>query len=212
MSEALKAAIYGRVSTEHQDYALQVEELRAYTARQGWQPREYLEKESAKAGSNRPVLTQLLKDARLKKFEAVVVWKIDRFGRSLLEFIQNVQTLDGLGIRFIAAEQGIDTDKRNPLSKLLMNILGSFAEFELDMIHERTEGGLKSYMRDYAAGKVGRIRHSKSKLDLPVGRPRHIFRRDQAQRMRAEGMSYRKIGAMLQVPFNTVRKALLEAA
>ncbi len=208
----LNAAIYGRVSTERQDYAIQVEGLRDYTARQGWAVTEYLEKESAKLGSNRPVLKTLLEDARLKKIECVVVYKIDRFGRSLLEFIQNVQTLDSLDIRFIATEQAIDTDKRNPLTKMLMNLLAMFAEFELDMIHERTEGGLHRYMDDFKKGKVGehRARQSKSKRNLPVGRPRNIFKRDKAEQLRAGGMSFRRIGKELGVPFNTVRKALLE--
>ncbi len=208
----MTCAIYARVSTDSQDYSRQVEELRAYVARQGWECAEYLEKESAKIGSNRPVLAKLLADARLKKFEAVVVWKIDRFGRSLLEFISNLKTLYALDIRFIAAGQGgIDTDQRNPFTKMLMHLLAMFAEFELDMIHERTGPGLKRYMKLYEEGRVGsgRERQSRSGRNLPVGRPSNDFPRATAKRLRDAGLSYRRIAKELAIPFNTVRKKLL---
>lgn len=208
-----KCAIYGRVSTDHQDYAGQVEELRNYAARQGWTATEYLEKESAKSGSNRPVLAKLLADAKLRKFDAVVVWKIDRFGRSLLEFIENVRTLDSLEIRFIATQQVIDTDKRNPMTKMLMNLLAMFAEFELDMIHERTGPGLKRYIKLHAEGRVGvgRERQSRSGRNLPVGHPWKQFPRAKAKQLRDAGMSFRRIGKELGVPFSTVHKALQNA-
>src|SRR5580700_11338144 len=147
------AAIYGRVSTEHRDYAHQVEELREYCARFKWDVTEYLEKESAKPGSNRPVLAKLMADARLRKIDVVIVWKVDRFGRSLREFIDHVKTLDGLGVRFIATTQMIDTDQRNPFAKMTMHLLDSFADFELDLIRERTSLGQQAYRRDYALGK-----------------------------------------------------------
>src|SRR5580700_5398627 len=137
------AAIYGRVSTE----------LREYCARFKWDVTEYLEKESAKPGSNRPVLAKLMADARLRKIDVVIVWKVDRFGRSLREFIDHVKTLDGLGVRFIATTQMIDTDQRNPFAKMTMHLLDSFADFELDLIRERTSLGQQAYRRDYALGK-----------------------------------------------------------
>ena len=204
------AAIYGRVSTEHQDFARQVEELHAYVARQGWEAVEYLEKESAKGGSNRPVLARLLADAQAKKLDVVVVWKIDRFGRSLGEMVENVRRLDDAGVRFVVTEQGLDTDKRSPLSKMLMHILAVFAEFELSVMKDRTGGGLKEYMADYRKGRVGagERRHSKSGRDLPVGRPRKIFRRDLAREMHARGMSFRAIAKELGRPATTVADAI----
>lgn len=211
----MRVAIYGRVSTEHQDYAGQVEALRAYVARQeNWEPIEYLEKESAKTGSNRPVLAKLLADAKLRKFDIVLVWKIDRFGRSLLEFIDNVKTLDGLGIRFIAEQQMIDTDKRSPIAKMLMHLLAMFAEFELDMILSRTGPGLERYIALHKAGRVGegRERQSRSKKNLPVGRPWKDkgFRRARAIQLREQGMALRTIAKELGLPYSTMRKYLKE--
>ncbi len=217
----MTGAIYGRVSTVKQDYQMQVEELRAYAGRMGWENVEYLEKESAKTGSNRPELKRLLADAALKKFDVVLVWKIDRFGRSVVEFAQNILALDALGVRFIACSQGIDTDQRNPLAKMLRNLLAMFAEFELDMIHERVQEGVDNYRRLYALGKVGagKPRRSKSGRDLPHGGQPRIFRRDLAAELRAgdpakgvKGMSWRQLEKKLGVPQSTIRNALKAAA
>jgi DNA invertase Pin-like site-specific DNA recombinase len=209
-AKPLTAGIYGRVSTVKQDYAYQVRELQEFAKRSGWNVAEYLEKESAKAGSNRPALKRLMADAALRKFDVVLVWKIDRFGRSTGEFCQNTVTLDSLGIRFIACSQGIDTDKRNPLSKMLMHLLAVFAEFELDMIHERVQEGVDNYQKLYAAGKVGagKQRESKSKRNLPLGGQTRIFRRELAAELKAGGMSMRAIGRQLKVPLTTLRRVL----
>ena len=131
----LRIAIYARVSTQDQHCELQFSELRTYCHRWGWTDiAEYVEKVSGKAGQKRPVLEQLLADARLKKVDVVLVWKIDRFGRSVQEFVERVRTLDDVGVRFIAPNQGIDTDQRSPAGRLLTHILAAIAEFERDLI------------------------------------------------------------------------------
>src|SRR5438270_13944317 len=84
----------------------------------------------------------MMADARLRKFDVLLVWKLDRFGRSLQQLVTNIQTLDSLGIRFIAVTQGLDTDKQNPMSRLLLHMLGAFAEFERAIIVERVNGGV----------------------------------------------------------------------
>jgi putative DNA-invertase from lambdoid prophage Rac len=201
----VKAAIYVRVSKDQQHTDNQLPELYAYAKRAGWEVVEYVEKASGKEGSKRPVLAQLLKDAELKKFHAVIVWKIDRFGRSLSDFVGNVRKLDTLNIRFVAPNQGIDTDQRSPFSKLLMHLLAIFAEFERDLIVERVNAGLIEYRRLYDAGKIGKSRNSKSGKNLPQGRPRKIFRRDVAAKMRAEGESWRDIAKALNVSQSTIR-------
>lgn len=202
------AAIYARVSTEDQHADNQLPDLRAYAERSGWQIVEYTENASGKEGCKRPVLAKLLADARLKKFDLVLVWKVDRFGRSLSDFVTNVRLLDSLGIRFVAPSQMIDTDQRNPFAKLLMHLLALFAEFERDLIVERVNSGLKEYRRAYNRGEIGKRRSSRSGKNLPCGRPVKIFRRDLAAEMRKEGMSWRAIAAELGVPQSTVRLAL----
>lgn len=186
------AAIYARVSTEDQHCEMQLTELRGYASRMGWEAVEYVEKASGKAGSKRPVLERLMNDARLRRFDIVLVWKLDRFGRSVPEFVERVQRLDTAGVRFIAVTQGIDTDGKSPTGKLLMHILAAIAEFERDLIRERVRAGVAEARR--------RGKH--------CGRPKKVFRRDEAAEMRARGLSWRKIEAALGVPQATLRLAL----
>ena len=135
-------------------------------------------------------------DASLRKFDIVIVWRLDRFARSLPQLLENVRQLDAAGVRFICSAQGIDTDQRNPAARLMMQMLGAFAEFERAIIVERVKAGVAEAQRK---GKH-------------CGRPKRVFRRDEAQEMRDRGMSLRKIGAALGVPFRTVADALRTAA
>lgn len=192
----MQAAIYARVSTADQHCELQLTELRAYVKRQGWQAVEYVEKASGKAGSRRPQLERLMKDAADRRIDVVLVWKLDRFGRSVQEFTNRVLELDRVGVRFVAVTQGIDTDKASPAGKLLMNILASIAEFERDLIQERVKAGVKEAQRQ---GKH-------------CGRPKKVFRRDDAIALRKKGKSWREIEKQLGIPQATIRAALKDAS
>lgn len=191
----MRAAIYARVSTYDQDCKMQLSELWEYAKRQGWEFVDYIEKASGKAGSRRPALDQLMHDARTRKIDVVIVWKLDRFGRSLQEFVTRVVELDQAGVRFIAPSQGIDTNQQNPASKLLMNILMSMAEFERDLIRERTKAGLAQ------AKKAGKI----------LGRRRAVFDRSKARRLKAQGLSIRAIAQKLGVKRSTLADAFKAA-
>jgi DNA invertase Pin-like site-specific DNA recombinase len=204
----MKAAIYARVSTLHQDYAMQQTELSAYAIRMGWEFEMYLETASGSADSERPEIDRLMADAKMKRFDVVLTWKVDRFGRSVTEFISRVNALKDLKIRFIVPNQGIDTFDQSPGGKMFMNMLAIFAEYERDIIVERVRSGMLEYDRAWAAGEVGKKRHSKSGKDLAPGRPKKVFRRDEASRLRAEGTSWREIARLLDVPQSTVRRAL----
>ena len=70
-----------------------------------------------------------MKDARRRQFDAVVVWKLDGWGRSLAHLVQSVQELSGLGIRFVSMTQNIDTDESNPMARLLMHLMAAFADW-----------------------------------------------------------------------------------
>lgn len=204
----LPVAIYARVSTDDQNCEMQLTELRGYAERQGWQVIEYIEKASGKAGSKRPVLEKLMADARMKRFTAVLVWKLDRFGRSVVDFTTRLLELDQAGIRFVAPNQGIDTDHRSPAGRLLMHILSAIAEFERELIRERVAAGMAEHKRIVAAGQLGKTRHTRSGKDLPAGRPRKLFRRDLAASLRDQGLSWRQIARRLNVPQSTIRLAL----
>jgi len=208
----MNAAIYARVSDGDQHTENQLPELHACAQRNGWPALEYLESASGKLGGKRPVLAQLLADAKAGKFGVVICWKMDRFGRSVKDFIGNLQALDDAGVRFLCTSQPIDTDQRSPFGKLIMIILMAIAEFERDLIIERVRLGVKRYRKAYDDGDVGKRVHSKSKADLPPGRPRIIFRRDKVLELRKQGMSWRNIASELGVDVSTIRLSVKSAA
>src|SRR5579864_1136431 len=114
MEAVMRAASYVRVSTAEQNSALQVSEVQQYIASRGWEPVGTYEDVISGSKSSRPGLNRLMADARMRKFDCLLVWKLDRFGRSLVDCLTNIQTLEGHGVRFIAVTQGLDTDQQNP--------------------------------------------------------------------------------------------------
>jgi DNA invertase Pin-like site-specific DNA recombinase len=186
----LSTAIYARVSTSDQHCENQLREVRDYITRHGWQlAGEYVDAGFSGAKASRPALDRLMADAAKRKFDCVAVWKLDRFGRSVLHLNQQLDTLTRHGIRFIATSQGIDTDKSNPAASFMLQILAAVAMFERELIRERTLCGIRAAR---AAGKN-------------VGRPKRVFRRDDVIRLRdQEGLSWRAIAAKLKLPVMTV--------
>jgi putative DNA-invertase from lambdoid prophage Rac len=207
-SQPYPVVVYARVSTYDQRCERQLTELREYAARSGWKiAGEYIDEGYSGMKGDRPALVRIMKDAALKRFRAVLVWKLDRFGRSVRQLVTNVRTLDELGIRFLAPSQSIDTDLKSPTGRLMMHILAAMAEFERELIRERTGAGGASYRAAYARGEIGKTRHSRSGKDLAIGRPRKIFRRDVAAKMRADGQSWRAIAKKMEVPVTTIRRS-----
>jgi putative DNA-invertase from lambdoid prophage Rac len=192
----MNAAIYARVSTTDQTNAIQVTELKDYVERRGWTLTNAYQDQMSGAKASRPGLDQLMADARRRRFDVVVVWKLDRFGRSLVHCVFGIQELASLGIRFIATSQGLDTDEANPASKLLMHILAAVAQFERELIRERVSAGMKA----------AKARGTKS--GNAIGRPRRIFDREAVVRLRAEGMSIEKIARQMSIGVGTVVRAV----
>jgi putative DNA-invertase from lambdoid prophage Rac len=171
-------ALYARVSTSDQSCEMQLRELRQYVQRQGWQVfAEYVDTGFSGASSSRPRLDQLVGDARLQRFEGVLVWKLDRWGRSVAHCVRSIQELVGLGIRFLSPTESIDTGKESPMSRFLLHLFAAFAEMEREIIRERVRAG---------------VRNAKAKGTV-LGRPQRVFRRDEALRLRKQGMSWRKL-------------------
>ena len=189
----MTCAIYARVSTEDQDCEIQLTNLRQVAKGWGWEITEYVEKLSGKEGVRRPELEGLLRDARLKKFGVVLVWKLDRFGRSTLDTLTNIKALDSCGVRFLCPTMGIDTDQQSPAARFMLTIFAAIAELERSFIVERTRLGFQAYQDAYRAGRVGNARHSKSGKDLAIGRPKVVVDRRKIQKLRAQGKSIRAI-------------------
>jgi DNA invertase Pin-like site-specific DNA recombinase len=204
----MKVAIYTRVSTSDQNPELQLREIQDYSARQGWDVIDLYQDIASGAKASRPGLNRLLADARARKFDTILVWKLDRFGRSLVDCLNNIRILEDHGIRFIAVTQGLDTDQRNPASRFLLHVLGAAAEFERSLIRERTQAGRLRYQQDYNAGLVGKTVYSRSGKNLPVGRPKRIFNRERVIELRRHGASIRQIAKQLGVGVGTVTRTL----
>jgi DNA invertase Pin-like site-specific DNA recombinase len=191
----IKAGIYARVSTDDQSHSMQTHELMEYVVRMGWVPIDIYTDKISGAKARRPGLERLMADARLKKIDVVLVWKLDRFARSLSQLIANIQLLDSYGVRFVCVTQGIDTDQNNPISRLMLHIFGAFAEFERAIIAERVRSGMAQAKREGSH----------------CGRPTAIWRRDEAFELRAQGLSLRQIAAKLGRPETSIRRALKSA-
>jgi hypothetical protein len=121
--------LYARVSTTDQSCEMQLRELRDYAVRRGLKvTEEYVDTGWSGTKTSRPELDRLMRDARLRCFDIVLVWKLDRWGRSVVHCIRSIQELVSLGIRFLAATQNIDTDETNPTSQFILHIFAAVAE------------------------------------------------------------------------------------
>lgn len=193
----MKTALYARVSTSDQNCEMQLTALREYVGARGWTVAgEYVDTGWSGAKASRPAFNRLMADAKARRFDTVAVWKMDRFGRSVQHFIEAIADLRSAGVRFIATDQGIDTDASNPASRLMFHLLVAFAEFEREIIKERVVAGLQ------------RAKTKGTRSGRPIGRPRRIFDRGAVLRLRAEGKSIEAIARDVGVGVGTVARIL----
>jgi DNA invertase Pin-like site-specific DNA recombinase len=139
MSE-LRAALYARVSTDQQTTDNQLLALRDYAMRNGWTPVEYIDQGVSGAKESRPALDRLMADARRRLFDVVIVWRLDRFGRSLRHIVTSLDELRARGVTFVSLGEGIDLS--TSAGKLQLHILAALAEFERSRIQERVNAGI----------------------------------------------------------------------
>jgi DNA invertase Pin-like site-specific DNA recombinase len=188
---------------------MQRRELRAYAQARAWQiVTEFKDEGWSGARADRPAFTQLMQDAATRKFDVVLCWKLDRFGRSLIDCLAAIQQLRSAGVRFIAITQGIDTDENNPAARFQLQVLAAAAEFERELIRERVLAGTMRYRQDYDAGKIGKERSSRSGKNLAIGRPKTVFDREQVSKLRSQGFTLRQIASTLGIGLGTVQRTL----
>jgi DNA invertase Pin-like site-specific DNA recombinase len=191
-----RAAIYVRVSTDKQTVENQVHELHQIAERRGWEVVEQYSDagiSGAKSRDSRPGLDQMLKDASKRRFDVAMAWAIDRLGRSLIDLLGTIQTLEACGVDLYLDQQSIDTT--TPSGRLMFQVTGAFAEFERSMIRQRVNAGLK---RAVEAGKT-------------LGRPRvsaAIEKRVQAQLRAGKGIL--KVAREVGVGTGTVQRIARE--
>ena len=155
----MRAAIYTRVSTLDQHTENQIPDLQRFAEARGWTiVQTYTDHGISGSKEKRPGLDGMRADAKRRHFDTLIVWRLDRLGRSLRHLVTLLDELQALGVSFVALNQGIDST--TPAGRLQMHMLAAFAEFERDSIQERVRAGLA---RVRANGQtLGRPKHAKA--------------------------------------------------
>jgi DNA invertase Pin-like site-specific DNA recombinase len=190
----MRVVSYSRVSTLGQDTDMQTTELRDYCKRRGWNlVQEYSDHGVSGAKESRPELNRLIADARKCRFDSVVVWKFDRFARSVSHLLRALEEFRSLGIEFVSLSEAIDTS--TPTGKMVFTVLGAVAELERSLITERVRSGLRN-----AKAKGKRL-----------GRPKIEVSGARIRQLRSQGTSWRAIGRNLGVSATTAFYAARKA-
>jgi len=187
----MRAALYARVSTHvGQNPEMQLAELREYCSRRGWEVSgEFVDNGVSGGRERRPELDRMLSACRRRQVDAVVVYRYDRFARSLRQLVNALCEFDALGIQFVSLHEGVDTS--TPNGRLVFGIFASIAEFERELIRERVRSGLALAR---AQGKQ-------------VGRPRHPVDVVRVAELRAQGRSWAEIAREMGAGLGTVHRA-----
>jgi len=175
-----RVCLYARVSTSngHQDPELQLRELRAFAAARGWTlAGEYVDRGVSGSKDRRPELDLLMTGARSRTFDILLVWKLDRFARSLKHLVTALAEFDALGVQFVSLRDNLDLT--TPSGRLMFYVIGAMAEFERALIQERVRAGLRN-----ARAKGKRL-----------GRPTVSIPTAKVQRLRSQGLSWSRIAA-----------------
>jgi DNA invertase Pin-like site-specific DNA recombinase len=190
----MRIAIYARVSTANngQDPTTQTRELQEYAERRGWKVAgEYVDIGISGTKEKRPELDRLMTDAHRRRFDAVVVWKFDRFARSVSHLLRALETFRAQGIEFVSFSEQLDTS--TPAGKMVFTVLGAVAELERGLIVERVKAGLRNAK---AKGKQ-------------LGRPKKILDTKRITTLRAQGVGWKRIAAEMGVGVGTIYRVVL---
>lgn len=182
-----RAALYARVSTTDQTTENQLLELRKYAEARGWTSREYVDQAISGTKERRPALDQLMTDAKRRRFDVLVVWRLDRLGRNLTHLVMTIDELGALGIAFASLNEGIDTG--TPAGRLQLHLLAAIAEFERSRIVERVRAGMARARKE--GRRLGR-------------RPHRITDDDLA---RVAHLSQNQAAAVLEIPRSVLQRA-----
>ena len=174
----MRTALYARVSTVNngQDVSIQVREFEEFCASRRWTAIDrYIDTGISGSKDSRPELNRLMADAKRRKFDAVVVYRFDRFARSTRHLVNALAEFNALGIQFISMHEGIDTS--TPNGRLVFGIFASIAEFERDLIRERVRSGI-------ANRKAKGLRTGRRPVKIDI---------DRLRQLKAQGQTIRQI-------------------
>src|SRR5436853_1249616 len=190
-AKLFRAGLYARVSTsDQQAIPLQIRALREYTVRRGWTIALQV-KEAGSGASQRQIREKLLEAARRREIDVVLVWRLDRWGRSVADLLATLQELEHLGVGFVSLTEALDLT--TPAGRAMAGLLAIFAEFERESLRARTRAGLAHSRED---GK---------RLGRPATAAAHTA---EIQKLRREGVSKSEIARRLQIGRTSVRRIL----
>lgn len=191
----MRIGIYARVSTTDQTCDNQLLDLRRYAEQRGWTiVGEFVDRGISGTKDSRPQLDKLMDAARKRKVDAVLVWRFDRFARSVKHLITALEEFRSLGVDFVSYSENVDTS--TPAGKVMFTIMAAMAEFERNLIVDRVKAGLR---RAVSQGKK-------------LGRPAAEMDEIKARALKAEGRSFKEIAAELGTSSATVWRALQKPA
>jgi DNA invertase Pin-like site-specific DNA recombinase len=188
-----RVAIYARVSTTNhgQDVTLQTRELEQFAQARGWHLVDsYLDVGISGSKDKRPELDRLMTDAHKRRFDVLIVWKFDRFARSVSHLLRALENFSALGIAFVSLSEQMDTT--TPTGKMIFTVLGAVAELERSLIVERVRAGLRN-----ARAKGKRL-----------GRPRVFADVPRIAALRAQGRSWREVVSETGISKGSAQRAL----
>jgi DNA invertase Pin-like site-specific DNA recombinase len=190
-----RCCLYLRVSSEEQTTNLQRDDLVRYAELRGWEVVEVYEDYWTGTNDNRVSFQRMMKAGHERKFDIVCCWRFDRFGRNVRNLIENIQTLESLGIHFCSFKDQVDMS--TPQGRLFAHLLFCFSQFEVESLRQRTLAGM-------AAAKARGAR---------IGRPRK-FDPNQVMKLKSDGISNsevaRRLGISRASVSETVKKGVLE--
>ena len=186
----MRTAIYARVSTSDQSTDMQLRDLRKLADARGFEVvTEYCDEGQSGAKNSRPALDKMLADAKRGKFQVILVWRLDRLGRSLAHLIRLLEDFKAWNVELVSFSEGLDFTTST--GKLFYQLLGAFSEFERETIRERVRSGMRN-------ARARGVRLGRKVVEVDAG---------EIQRLRATGASYKAISRQLGASVGTVFRA-----
>ena len=187
-----RVAAYVRVSTGGQDTAMQMADIQRLAELRGWQIVATVE-EKASGAKTRPARQRLITEAKAGAYDAICVWKLDRWGRSTVDVLTTVTELDSAGVAFVSVQDSIDMTTAQ--GRLMVQLLAAFAEFERAQIRERVLAGLRHAKRH--GTRTGKA----------IGRPATAAeRKPRIEALVEQGISLPEIARRLEMPYSSVHR------
>lgn len=189
----MKVGIYARVSTQDQKtLSMQVNAIKEYAQSRNWEIK-YIEEEISSGAKNLPRRNELIKAAKRREIDVIIVWKLDRWGRSVADLFSSLNELTSVGVGFISITEAMDLT--TPIGRAMTGLLTVFADFERELLRERVKAG---------------IEHSRSK-GKPHGRPKSAsLKESEVRQLYADGLNKSQIAKKLNISRTSVRRALYD--